>query len=74
MLSRGAIRAIVLEVLFQPLYRNQPTFWDLASHLQQYGYVLQGLYEPQLHARNPALLRWADAIFVAPQMAQIPAD
>lgn len=72
MLSRGAVRAVVLEVLFQPLYRNQPTFWDLAHHLQQYGYALQGLYEPQHHARNPALLRWADAIFVAPQMAQIP--
>lgn len=72
MLSRGAIRAVVLEVLFQPLYRNQPTFWDLAQYLRRYRYVLQGLYEPQLHSKNPALLRWADAIFVAPQMAQIP--
>ena len=72
MLARGAIRVVVLEVLFQPLYRNQPTFWDLALHLQRYRYALQGLYEPQLHAKNPALLRWADAIFVAPQMAQVP--
>lgn len=74
MLARGAIRAVVLEVLFQPLYRNQPTFWDLAHYLQRYQYVLQGLYEPQVHAKNPALLRWADAIFVAPQMAQVPED
>ncbi|HEY6980684.1 FkbM family methyltransferase [Reyranella sp.] len=74
MLSRGAIRLIALEVLFQPLYRDQPTFWDLAAYLRQYEYALQGLYEPQLHARNPALLRWADAIFVAPRMAEIPQD
>ena len=74
MLSRGAIGAVVLEVLFQPLYRNQPTFWDLAQYLRRYQYVLQGLYEPQLHNKNPALLRWADAIFVSPQMAQIPVD
>jgi len=72
MLTRGAIRAVVLEVLFQPLYRNQPTFWDLAHYLRQYQYALQGLYEPQLHASNPALLRWADALFVGPQMTRLP--
>ena len=45
LLARGAVRLIALEVLFQPLYRNQPTFWDLAEHLRNRGYALQGLYE-----------------------------
>jgi len=68
MLSRSAIRLVVLEVLFKPLYRNQPSFWDLAQFLRSYDYDLQGLYEPQHHARNAAILRWADAIFAAPSM------
>ncbi len=45
LLARHAIRLIALEVLFQPLYRNQPTFWDIADHLRSLGYALQGLYD-----------------------------
>jgi hypothetical protein len=71
MLSRGAIRLIALEVLFQPLYRPQPSFWDLQQHLQQYGYAFQGLYEAKYHDTNPAILRWADAIVVASGMATL---
>jgi FkbM family methyltransferase len=72
LLARGAVRLIALEVLFQPLYREQPSFWDLADHLRGYGYALQGIYEPQLHPGNAAVLRWADAIFVSPQMCRLP--
>lgn len=71
MLARGAIRLIALEVLFQPLYRRQPTFWDLQRHLQRFGYEFQGLYDAKHHEANPAVLRWADAIFVSPSMAAI---
>lgn len=72
MLAQGAIRLIALEVLFQPLYRRQPSFWDLQQHLQRFGYAFQGLYDVKYHAANPAVLRWADAIFVAPNMTAIP--
>jgi hypothetical protein len=33
---------VALEVLFQPLYRAQPTFWDIADHRRPLGYALQG--------------------------------
>lgn len=72
MLSRGGIRLIALEVLFQPLYRNQPTFWNLAEYLQGYGYGLQGIYDFKHLPGKHAVLRWADAIFVSPQMQVLP--
>jgi FkbM family methyltransferase len=68
MLSRGAIRLIVLEVNFVPMYQDMPTFWDIADHLRGYGYALQGIYELRHQPQQPAILCWADAIFVAPQM------
>jgi FkbM family methyltransferase len=74
LLGRGAIRLIVLEVLFQALYKHQPMFWDLADHLRGYGYALQGIYQLRHHAQNPSLLCWADAIFAAPGMTTIPGD
>jgi FkbM family methyltransferase len=72
LLARHAIRLIALEVLFQPLYRNQPTFWDIAGHLGSLGYALQGVYDQRHHAANHAILRWADAVFVAPELVALP--
>ena len=72
LLARHAIRLIALEVLFQPLYRNQPTFWDIADHLRPLGYTLQGIHEQRHHAANHAILRWADAVFVAPELVALP--
>src|ERR1700754_2915888 len=70
--ARHAIGLIPLEVLFQPLYRNQPTFWEIADHLRSLGYALQGLHEQRHHAGNHAVLRWADAVFVAPELVALP--
>jgi FkbM family methyltransferase len=72
LLAHHAIRLIVLEVLFQPLYRNQPAFWDIADYLRPLGYALQGIYEQRHHAANHAILRWADAVFVAPELVALP--
>lgn len=72
LLARQAIGLIALEVLFQPLYRDQPTFWDIADHLRSLGYALQGLHEQRHHAANHAVLRWADAVFVAPRLLALP--
>jgi FkbM family methyltransferase len=68
LLERGAISVIALEVLFQPLYKDQPLFWDLAAHLRTFGYGLHGLFECQYHSANPKILNWADAIFIAPKL------
>jgi len=68
LLARQAIGLIALEVLFQPLYRNQPTFWDIADHLRSLGYALQGIHDQRYRAVNHAVLRWADAVFVAPRL------
>lgn len=72
MLSRGAIRLIVLEVNFVPMYQDMPTFWDVAEHLRSHGYGLQGLYEQRHQPYQPGILCWADAIFVSPQMQVLP--
>jgi FkbM family methyltransferase len=72
LLKRRAISFVVLEVSFQPLYKNQPTFWDIADHLRGHDYALQGLYEHQHHKENHAILRWADAIFAAPNTMGLP--
>jgi FkbM family methyltransferase len=72
LLSRQAIGLIALEVLFQPLYRDQPTFWDIADHLRSFGYALQGIHDQRHHAGNHAVLRWADAVFVAPRLLALP--
>lgn len=74
MLARGAIRLIVLEVLFQPLYKDQPMFWDLADYLRTHRYALQGIYQLRHHSQNHALLCWADAIFAGPGMTTIPGN
>jgi FkbM family methyltransferase len=68
LLRRGAISLIALEVLFKPLYKAQPLFWDVADHLRSHGYGLHGLFECHYHSRNPNVLSWADAIFTAPRL------
>jgi FkbM family methyltransferase len=72
LLSCQAIGLIALEVLFQPLYRDQPIFWDIADHLRAFGYALQGIHDQRHHAVNHAVLRWADAVFVAPRLLALP--
>lgn len=71
LLERGAISLIALEVLFKPLYKAQPLFWDVAEHLRSFGYGLHGLFACHYHSRNPRVLSWADAIFTAPQLQSL---
>ncbi len=44
---------IALEVLFQPLYRNQPTFWDIADHLRLAGLRSPGYPRPATPCGQP---------------------
>ena len=71
MLGRGAISLIALEVLFKPLYKAQPLFWEVSDYLRSFGYGLHGLFECHYHSRNSHVLSWADAIFIAPQLQSL---
>ena len=71
LLGRGAISVIALEVLFKPLYKSQPLFWDVADCLRSFGYGLHGLFECHYHSHNPNVLSWADAIFIAPRLQSL---
>lgn len=72
LLQRHAIRAVLLEVEFQPLYRSQPLIWEVGAFLASQGYGMYRLYEPYYHPRNPNLLAWADALFLAPEFLDVP--
>lgn len=72
MLSRGAIRLVVLSARFSPRHDMLPTFWYTAEYLRKHGYALQGLYEWHHDRQMPAILQEAEAIFVAPQMQVAP--
>lgn len=69
--ERGAISLIALEVLFKPLYKAQPLFWDVSDYLRSFGYGLHGLFECHYHSRDPHVLSWADAIFTAPRLQSL---
>jgi FkbM family methyltransferase len=71
MLQRAAISVIALEVAFHEVYRSQPLFWDVATHLAPLGYGFHGLFESHYSSRNPNVLSWADAIFLSPKLMQL---
>jgi FkbM family methyltransferase len=61
LLEARRIRLIAAEVEFQPLYKGQPLYEDVALWLRSVGYGLVGLYDLQVVGGT---LSWADAIFV----------
>ena len=64
LLRGAAIRLVVAEVNFVPLYRDMPLFWDVAAYLRGLGYELHGLFDLHHRLDGSGALRWADAIFV----------
>jgi hypothetical protein len=65
-LEANRVSLIYTETLFVPHYQNNPLFYELWTRLAEYGYTLFNLYD-LYHARN-GQLRFADALFVSPQM------
>jgi FkbM family methyltransferase len=63
LLRARRIRLLLLEVLFVPLYEDQPFFEDVYLHLKRRGCRLVGLYEQ--HREPSKALKWSDALFVA---------
>ena len=66
-LEAGRIGLIAIEVLFKPIYRDVPLFWEIGALLDRAGYSLFGLYDCVYAAGNPRVLSWADALFVGPR-------
>jgi FkbM family methyltransferase len=72
LLSTGRIAMIRCEVEIYPLYSDQPLFHDILAWLNRFGYKLAGVHDPYYHAKNPVVLCWFDATFVAPRLTGVP--
>lgn len=75
MLASSRIDLILCEVVFVEKYRDQPLFWRLCAHLDQFGYSLFSLNDIKvgLYDGAPTDLRqqqWnqADALFLSPKL------
>lgn len=68
-LRKANIDLIYTEVFFQPFYVNQPLFNDIFSRLAKDYYSLHSIYNCVFSGRT-GKLQFADAIFVAPHLAQ----
>jgi FkbM family methyltransferase len=66
LLSQKSIDLIYTEVLFAKLYEKQANFYDLCDFLEQYDYILYGLYNFS-YGKN-GVLAWGDAIFISPSI------
>ena len=65
-LNQGLIALIYTEVTFVPYYEGGAMFYEICNFLSGYEYTLFDIYNTA-HARN-GQLRFADAIFVSPQI------
>ncbi len=61
-LQAQAVKCIFCEVEFRPLYKDQPLFWDITSHLRSVGYHFVNIVCPKISEMG--VLAWADAIYV----------
>jgi FkbM family methyltransferase len=55
------IKLIYTEAYFKPQYKDQPLLYDIANYLKDFGYFLEGIYDPYYNER---LMLWCDAIFL----------
>jgi FkbM family methyltransferase len=67
LLSNQTIDLICLEVQFsERYYKDQVLFQEISTFLDQYGYLLYGLYD--FHFKENGLLVWGDAIFISSKL------
>jgi FkbM family methyltransferase len=62
MFSRGAIRAVFVEVYFRPVYERMSLFGDLNAHLNKFGFGLCGLYS--LSSSGDGFLSFGNALYL----------
>jgi len=61
LLKNRQISLIYTEAYFKPQYKDQSLLYDIANYLKEFGYFLEGIYDPYY---NDKLMLWCDAIFV----------
>lgn len=61
LLANGKIKIIFTEAYFVQQYINQPLFYEIASLLIKYDFVLQDIYDPYYSPQN---ILWCDAMFI----------
>jgi len=61
LLKAQKIGLIYTEAYFKPQYKDQPMLYDIANYLKQFGYYLEGIYDPYYNER---FMLWCDAIFL----------
>jgi len=61
LLANGKIKIIFTEAYFVQQYVNQPLFYEIASLLIKYDFVLQDIYDPYYSTQN---ILWCDAMFI----------
>jgi FkbM family methyltransferase len=66
MLSRGAIRIVMIRVGFVQFPGELPAFGPVCEYLRRFGYELQGIYDEHRDPPTPDVLRNAETIFLAP--------
>lgn len=67
MLNSGSILLIYSEILFVPVYKEQPPYYEICSFLFDYGYRLFDWYN-LYHSDNRRELVQGDAIFISPRI------
>jgi len=63
LLGQHKIRLILAELLFVPVYQNQPYFYQVCDLLHSYGYSLVNLFNIRFDD-DMLQMKWADGLFV----------
>jgi len=61
LLKQRRISLVYSEGYFKPQYKDQPLLYDVANYLRNFGYYLEGIYDPFY---NDRFMLWCDAIFL----------
>lgn len=67
LLQREAVSLVLVEAAFIRHYRDAALFCDLASHLNEFGFALYDLYDPE-HS-DSGFIRHVDVIFISTRAA-----
>lgn len=62
LLAERRIRAFSVELIFSPMYKDQPSYIQLLSFPEQFGYQLLGIYEQTYRHQR---LNYANALFIS---------
>lgn len=64
LLSQHAIKIILAEMMFVPVYENQPFFFEICNKLALHGYSLVNLYNIRYDEETSLQIKWGDGLFI----------